>query len=184
METLTAVPRELIAGNTWTWTVTYDDFPAGTWTLAYHFRKAAHYFDISGAEVVASGTAFVVTATAATTAGRVAGTYAWEAYATNGTVRYLAAHGEVVVKPNMATAAVLDTRSNARKMLDAIDAYLIDSNNLAAARYQIGGRSLDRWPRDKLLEERSRLKFEVQGEQAAAGGPDSRRSYVRFGARG
>lgn len=184
METLTQEPAELTAGNTWTWTRAFDDFPAGTWTLAYHFRNATSNFDISGGEIVASGTTFVVTKAAAATASLTAGRYSWAAYATNGAQRYLAASGEMVVAPDMATAGPVDGRSTARQMLDAIEAYLVDPNNLSAARYAIGGRSLDRWPRDKLLAERTRLRFEVQAEQGVQGGPDSRRRFVRFASRG
>lgn len=181
MDIPTQEPTELVAGNTWRWDREFADFPAGTWTLAYYFKNAAGTFSISGGEVVASGTLHQVTVTATTTAGYAAGRYSWQAYVTSGAARYLAAEGEVVVTPNFAAAGAYDARSPARKMLDAIEAYLVDPNNLTAASYQIGGRSLDRWKRADLLAERSRLRFELESESAAAGGPDRRRTFARFG---
>jgi hypothetical protein len=83
-------------------------------------------------------------------------------------------------------AATLDTRSSARKALEAVEAYLADPNNLTAAKYEIAGRSLDRFPLTDLWAHRDRLRFEVAREdaatRAAAGLPDKRRVFVRFGA--
>jgi hypothetical protein len=173
-------PLELGAGNTWTWTREFAGYPAVTWTLAYHFKNAASSFSVSGADIVASGSSFVITKAAAATASIAAGRYGWQAYVTSGSTRFLAASGEVQVQPDFSAAGARESRSIARQMLDAIEAYLLNANNLTAARYQIGGRSLDRWDRSDLLAERSRLKYEVQAEEGAAGRPDSRRSYVRF----
>lgn len=180
MDIPSAEPAELIVGDTWRWTRAWSDFPAGTWTLSYSFKNSAGAFAVAGAEITASGTEFAVSVPAATTTTRAAGRYAWAAFVTSGADRYQVAEGEAVLRPNLAAAGALDTRTPARRMLDAIEAYLTDSNNLAAARYQIGNRSLDRWNMDDLLKMRSKLKFEVAAEAAAAGGPNVRRSYVRF----
>lgn len=184
MEIPTKEPTELVAGNTWRWDRDFADFPAGTWTLEYRLKNATASLSINGAQIVASGTTHQVTVPASTTSGYAAGRYQWQAYATSGGERYLAAAGELVVTPNLAAAGNYDGRSPARKMLDMIEAYLADANNLTAARYQIGGRSLDRWDRSKLIAERSRLQFEVASEISAAGGPDRRRVLTRFVARG
>ena len=120
---------------------------------------------------------------AATTATWRPGTYLWTAYVTGGTSRFTLETGEIVIRPNPASGGY-DTRSNARVMLENIEAYLLDSNNLAAASYSIGGRSLSRWSRSELWAERSKLQMEVQAEKAAArmaaGLGNPRRLYVRF----
>ena len=173
-------PIELTVGDTWKWTRSCAELPPGTWTLAYHFKNATGTFSVSGGEITASGADFSVSVPAATTSGRAAGRYAWAAYASSGADRYLMAEGEVVLLPNFAAGGALETRTTARRMLDAIEAYLADPNNLAAARYSIGNRSLDRWPLTDLMDLRSRLRFETMSESGAAGGIDSRRTFVRF----
>ena len=82
-------------------------------------------------------------------------------------------------------AAMLDTRSNARRALEAVEAYMADGNNLKAAGYTIAGRTLNRYTLADLIALKSHLQAEVQREDAAArsaaGLPDKRRIFVRFG---
>lgn len=184
MDIPTTEPAELVAGNTWRWDREFADFPAGTWTLEYRFKNATASFAITGSAIVASGTTHQITVPAATTVAFTAGRYQWQAYVTSGSTRYVAADGELVVTPDFAAVGNYDGRSPARKMLDAIETYLADPSNLTAASYQIGNRSLDRMKRTDLLAERTRLQFEVAAEISAAGGPDRRRVFTRFGARG
>ena len=81
-------------------------------------------------------------------------------------------------------AATLDTRTATRRALEAVEAYLADPGNLAAAKYSIAGRSLDRFPLPELWSHRDRLKVEVAREEAATGAglPGRGRIQVRFGA--
>jgi hypothetical protein len=177
-------PTELIAGNTWTWTRTFADYPAGTWSLAYHFKCAEGSFGISGAEVVASGTAFSITKAASATATIPPGRYRWQAYVTNGAVRQLADEGWLEVQRDFAASGTFDPRSSARQIVDAITAYLADPDNLNAASYALNGRSLSRWPREQLLNELSRWESRVASEEAAerlrAGLKTRKTVYVRF----
>jgi hypothetical protein len=68
----------------------------------------------------------------------------------------------------------------------AIEAYLENASNLAASEYQIAGRQLRRYPLPELMTLRDRYRVEVAREDAAArlaaGLPDQRRIFVRFGA--
>ena len=56
---------------------------------------------------------------------------------------------------------------------------------MAAGEYQIAGRSLKRYPIPELLRLQGSLRQQVRAEEAAtrvaAGLPDQRRVYVRFG---
>ncbi len=175
----------ITAGDTLDFRTTVPDYPAGDgWTLTYRLVPRA------------AGTAITLTSTAdgdqhriqagtLVTETWVAGTYSWVAYAGKSGERYTLQTGVVEIRPNPATAATLDTRTQARQALDAVQAYLADPSNLTAAKYQIAGRSLDRFPLAELWKHRDRLVVEVQKEEQAAriaaGLPDTRRVFVRFG---
>ena len=173
-------PTNIIAGDTVAWTKTLEDYPAPTWTLTYRLVKVGKSFEIA---TTASGADHAVSVLPAVTAAWVPGEYAWVALVTDGTNRYTAATGRLTIQPDPA-GAEYDPRSTAKVMLENVEAYLRDPTNLAAASYSIGGRSLSRWSRAELIEERSRLQMEVRGEEAvermAAGLGNPRRLYVRF----
>lgn len=178
---------KLVAGDTLSFATSTPDYPASAgWALVYKLVPA-----VAGEGVAitltssAEGDDHRVTASSATTALWVPASYTWVAYATKSGERYTLNQGTVQILPDPASATSLDGRSMARKALDAVEAYLTDKTNLAAAEYQIAGRQLRRHSLPELWAHRDRLKFEVSKEQAAervaAGLPDQRRVYVRFG---
>jgi hypothetical protein len=177
---LTAVPAKWSAGDSWEFRKEFTDYPAGVWTLAYFFKSAAAEFSISGAEVAEDGVAFVLTKAAAATAAIVPGVYAFKAYASASIFRREVDSGSLEVLRNFAAAGVYDARTNARKALDAVEAYMADPNNLTAASYQIGSRSLNRFQPGELLKVRSRLMADVAREEAAAAGRRVGREFLRF----
>jgi len=135
--------------------------------------------------VVASGDDFVITNAAATTAALTPGRYTWQALVTSGSERHKAAEGVLVVEPNYATDAVLDSRSQARKLLDAIDATLNGGATIDKKSMSVAGRTIERMTAAELWELRQRVAFDVKREDDAAllanGGPDRRRVGIRFG---
>lgn len=161
-------PAQLRVGDTWRWTRTLDDYPAGTWTLKYRFKNSS-----GGFEVVAttSGTDHSITVTAAASAAYAAGKYTWQAWVEGGTSeKYTVDSGSVELladyRNGLATVA-LDDRTTARKMLDAIESWLT-SHDPAVAEYEIAGRRMKYIPLADLVKQRSRLKLEVQAEENAA----------------
>lgn len=178
----TSEPSTVNAGDTIRWNKTLADYPASDgWALAYTLLNANSKITINAS---ASGSDHAVTVPAATSATWTAGTYTWRAQVSNAGEVYTVGEGRITVAPSFG-AATLDTRSSARKALEAVEAYLADPNNLTAASYEIAGRSLDRFPLPDLWKHRDRLRFEVAREdaatRAAAGLPDTRRVFVRFG---
>ena len=118
----TSEPSELRAGAPWqSRREDLCDFPAPVWTLTYYFRNAAAFFDVVAD---ADGDQFAVDVAKATTASQATGYYDWTAAVANGTERREIGRGSVVVVPDFSTAAVLDTRSNAKKLLDLVEAAL------------------------------------------------------------
>lgn len=184
-QTPTTEPATLVAGDTAKWAKNLPDHsPADGWALVYTWVNAAQRYTATAAADPADAARHLLTVAAATTATWAAGTYTWRAQVTKAGEVYTVASGTMDIAP--AFGAATDARSHARKTLDAIESYLENANNLAAAEYEIAGRKLKRFPLADLLAMRSRYQAEAQREAAAqaaaAGMPDPRRVYVRFGA--
>jgi hypothetical protein len=163
----TQEPGSLNVGDTWRWTRSFADYPAGTWTLKYRFKSAAGGFEVVAS---ASGTDHSVTVAASTSAGYTAGSYTWTAWVESGSEKYTVDSGVCELLPDYraSTATIaLDDRSHAKKMLDAIEAWL-ESRDVAVASYQIAGRQMQYIPIAELIKLRSRYRLEVQGEINAA----------------
>ena len=166
MDIPTNEPSSLRAGDTWKWTRTLADYPAGTWTLKYRFKNATAYFEIVAGT---SGTDHLVSVAAATTAAYAAGSYTWMAWVEGGSSeKYTVDTGTLAVDPDYrASTAAYDGRSHARKMLDAIEAWL-EARDPAVAEYEIAGRRMKYIPITELIAMRSRYRLEVQSEDNAA----------------
>lgn len=162
-------PVKARAGDTWKWTRTLDDYPAGTWTLKYRFKHPT----AAGFEVVAtaSGTDHSVTVAASATTGYAAGKYTWIAWVEGGSSeKYTVDHGTLEIQPEYRAAsstATLDERSHARKTLEAIEAW-IEARDMAVAEYEIAGRRMKYIPIPELIKLRQSYKREVEAEEAAA----------------
>ena len=166
MDIQTNEPSSLRAGDTWKWTRTLDDYPAGTWTLKYRFKNATSYFEIVAGT---SGTDHSVSVAAATTAAYPAGSYTWMAWVEGGSSeKYTVDTGTLEVDPDYrASTAAYDGRSHARKMLDALEAWL-EARDPAVAEYEIAGRRMKYIPIAELVKLRNRYGMEVRNEEAAA----------------
>lgn len=179
----TTEPATVNAGDTVRWRRALPDYPASAgWVLTYTLLNASGKITITAS---AQGDDHLVSVPAATTSGWPAGDYAWRAQASKAGEVYTVAEGRMTIKPSFGVSA-LETRSLARQALDAVEAYLADPNNIAAAQYEIAGRQLRRHTLPELWAHRDRLRLEVlreeQAERLAAGLPDRRRVFVRFGA--
>lgn len=183
------IPRSLQAGDTWTWSDKVDDYPASSWVLHYvlHRSGLTSPIDITA---TAAGLEYAIEVDAATTAGYAPGIYSWRAYVEQGTgpsrVRHTVGDGVVEIRHDLAQAsAATDSRSHARRMLDAIEAALeAAAPNAAIVSITIAGRSVQ-YKRTDLLILRDRYRREVASEDIArrlAAGLDSpRRILTRFG---
>lgn len=124
IEIPTIEPAEVRAGDTVTWLKSLASYPASIWTLYYRLINATAKIDITAS---ASGDAHLVSVPTTTSDDWTAGDYAYIAWVTDGTNRVTVAQGRMTVLPNLAavTAAGYDSRTHAKKMLDAIDAALL-----------------------------------------------------------
>ena len=177
-------PARLVAGDTWQWTRSLEDYKASDgWTLSYAMIASPGVsFTITAA---AAGDDHAVTVAAATTAGYAAGKYLWQAYVTKAAERFKVDEGLLEVEADFATAgASYDPREHARVVLAAIEAVIEDRATKDQESYSINGRSLSRTPLADLLKLRATYRDEVrrldQAEALAAGLDGGRNVYVRF----
>lgn len=179
-------PTLLQAGDRWAWRRPdlVGDYPVADYALSYVARREGSGERIAITAVETSGY-YVVEVDSSVTATYEPGRYQWSAFITrtSDSARAEIGYGSFEVKANRATSTE-DPRSTAQVMLDNIEAYLKDPSNLSAASYSIAGRSLSRWNRADLLEERDRLKAEinreVQAEKLRKGLGTNQQIRVRF----
>jgi hypothetical protein len=124
VEILTTEPIEVRAGNTWRWRRTLSDFPASVWSLTYTLYNAAGVIRLTAS---ADGDAHLVGITPVESAAHAPGVYDWIAHVSDGTDKYEIARGSMRVLPDLSSATSYDGRSQARKIVDAIDAIIAGS---------------------------------------------------------
>lgn len=99
---LTEIPRALTAGDSYTLTLTYPDYPASAgWALALSVAGVS----VDSWTSVASGAAHVLTLPAADTATLSAGTYQYRVRATRAGVVDTLETGKITVEPDIGAAA-------------------------------------------------------------------------------
>lgn len=182
-------PTELRAGETWAWKRSFADYSATGWTLSYTLINASNKITLTAA--AATGGQHLVSVPAVTTTGTggvngtdayTAGTYTMLGRVTDGTSVYQVFSGLLTVLPDLAAATTYDTRSTAKQLLDALDAFLLDKaskDQLDVIETAIADRRIRR-DRAALLKWRSELQIEVAREDAAANGVQGSKYYVRW----
>mgnify|MGYP001139431803 CR=1 FL=1 len=166
------LPSQLRAGTSWRWTLTLPDY-AG-WSLVCAFRSATAHFDVAA---TVDGDVFTFTASPAVNGAYAPGDYTAYLFAEQYdgdtlTDRVELASAPVTLLPNVALAAAHDARSTLRRVLDAIDAALLNratGDQLDIIQIQSGDKNI---VKDKaaLMEWRSKIALEVAREEAAAAG--------------
>jgi hypothetical protein len=177
---LDAVPKNLVAGDTWRWLRSFSDYPAPTWTVTYYFENSTKAFSV---DATASGADHSVTIAAATSAQYPPGRYRWAARAASGGVAETieGEFGWLEVAPNPAASGTRDHRSWARRTLDALEATLEGKATSDQLAMSINGRSISRIPLPELLEWRNKLRGEVRTEEGGNDAGLGRNIKVRFG---
>ena len=145
---------------------------------------------ITGVKIEADGDAFSIAVETSATEGYAAGLYQWNLFADNGTDRVWIDRGSVTIKPDVVTAAAVDARSHAQKMLDAIEAHLeaLEGGEVGVTSISIatpeGSRSFNQMPRTEIVEWRNYYRREVfreeERERRRQGLESRRHLYHRF----
>lgn len=171
------VPANLIAGDTWSFTLSDGEHAAPTWNATAYFENQAGTFNAASTD---SGADHAFTIAAATTGTYEAGRYKWFIRVTDGASTLTVAQGWVVVQPNPASTVAHDHRSDARKMLDALNAFLIGNATTAQKAMQLNGRSIERHTLADLTKWRDQLRNEVRAEENAGAAGLGRNIKVRL----
>lgn len=180
--------ERLILGSTLNFATTVAGYSASDgWTLKFRLvpRTSGSAIDITTTADTDDPSAHRAQASAATTAGWTAGVYSWASWVELAGEKYDIAQGvaTLVADPRTATAPY-DLRSDAQVALDNVRAVIRGKASADVLRYQIAGRSLERYPMSELVALESKLASEVAREQDAAriasGLKSGRQVYVRM----
>jgi len=180
------LPSSFTVGDTFKATISDDRYPASEgWSLTFAIANGSA---AKTASASASGNDFDLTVAGSTTNTWVAGNYTYTLAVTKGAERYTLATGPIQVLPNLASGSPIDGRSHARKMLDAIDAYLENQatgSQIDIVESAIDMRRVKREGKGELIKLRDRYRAEVLAEDQAdkirQGQASGRNLQVRFG---
>jgi len=187
------IPATIQAGDTVQWrddpTADYlgNAVTSTTWTLTYYLRTNTAS---AGTTVVgtAYGLGWAFTLSAAVSATLTAGTYYFQAIATQGSSSITAGSGQITVKAALSytgTPGAYDGRTQSAIDLEAVQAAIRSMvSGGAVQEYTIGNRHLRKMSMSDLLELEGRLKARVYRERIAEdmanGLGNPRNLFVRF----
>lgn len=163
----TKEPREFLQGELVEWTRSLSDFPASAWTLIYTFRSPTHNFTVTA---TADGDTHAAAITAAASIDVPAGEYTWQAVANDGALDFKAVDsGLLTVEKDLASADDgFETRTFARRMLDAIEARMEGTADRDDITYSTEGLSVSRYSPEQLEERQRHYRAIVVQEEREA----------------
>ena len=158
-------PREIRAGDTLTWSKSFDQFPPdGGYSLSYMFVCQTVGYAVGGSMITPGMNNYTVKVPATTTAAWTPGWYRWQAFISDGNGnRYTVGEGKVQVLPNLQLATGgIDDREPDEVILDNIVALLNNKATADVNSYEIAGRRLDRYSWTELMLMRSTYEKRVR----------------------
>lgn len=151
-------------GETFKVQLSWSDYPAADWSAVLTLINTSNKEQVSG---VADGDDFQFKL--ADTSTWASGEYKWivEASATidAATETYIADEGTILLQADLSAATTSDTRTHAKKVLEAVEAVLENRATQDQSSYSIAGRSLSRTPVGDLLILRDRYQSIVKREE-------------------
>lgn len=144
-------PTSLRSGDSASWSRTVEDYgPGAGWTLSYALvpRTAAGVkHSVIG---VANGDGWDLTLSAADTAALSSGPYTLVGVVTKGSDRRTIYSGACEVLPDLMQASAIDTRSDAQKIIESIDAWLANRAGWAGEK-MVADRKIKQHPMPELI---------------------------------
>jgi hypothetical protein len=174
-------PKTIIRGDTVKWTRGFSEYlPADSWVLTYYFVNTAGRISVVASDN-GDGT-FLTTISSTVSKQFQKGRWYWQAVVTKAAERFTLDSGEFQVKDGIADATSgLDTRTWARRTLDAVEATLEGRATSDHTSMSINGRSISRMTPLELMDWRDRLRSEVRIEEQAAKAGLGRNIKARYG---
>lgn len=158
-------PSAIVAGDSLSWSRAFDDYKASDgWALAYTLVGPTAVYTVNAAS---NGDDFAVSIAPDTSKTWAPGAYKLVETLSTAGERVTVGITPFTISPDLAATADggADTRSHARKVLDAIEAWL-ESKAPVAGTFQIGERQIQYYPIADLLVLRDRYRREVALENA------------------
>lgn len=169
---LSDIPEKMVAGESASWKYANSDFPASSgWSLVYSLINAAGKITITS---TADGSDHLVEVASGKSANYAVGEYDWQAHVSNGTERYKVAEGVIEITPDFEAQSAYDTRSHAKKVLDALEASIEGRASKTQLSHTIAGVQIQHMTFDELLRMRNKYAAKYQGELVASGKARSR----------
>lgn len=163
--TTKSMPSTLLAGDTFKVTIQSEYKASDNFDIILKLTGPSGVTATTESYIATSvtDTEFLVTIAPAVTAALTAGTYAYAIVADDGTDEYTIESGLITVELR-ADLQTGDFRSQAQKMLDAIDAALLGTATQNQLSMSIAGRSISRIPLNELRSLRDYYVSEVKKE--------------------
>ncbi|MEN8412360.1 hypothetical protein ABFP33_20620, partial [Acinetobacter bereziniae] len=161
-------PQKITAGLTLKHSINLTAYPASLWAVKAYLRGPSS-IDISAEK---DGNLHVINVSADVTKNYKSGYYSFSLRAVNdfGEVEEIEAGSVEVITDLAAVTGQVDTRSHAKKTLEALEAVIEGRATLDQERYRLNNRELFRTPLDILIKLRNQYRAEVSREIAKASG--------------
>jgi hypothetical protein len=171
-EVLNTVPTEMTAGTTQEWSMSLAHTPADGYTATINIANADGD-DLSKAAVASDDNqSFDFTLTPTDTDAFATGVYFYQVVTSKSGEKHLETSGQISMHALIGNAAY-DGRSFAKKIIDAIDALVLNRATIDQQSYQIGNRQLSRIP---LIELR-----QIRKDYAEIYGQEVRKARIEAG---
>lgn len=158
-------PSEITAGLTYSWLLDYPDYlPVDGNSINYYLLKEGSQIVISGADNGDGKHFFEISASIST--NYEAGQYNFKVVAINGLNKREIKTGVMIVNPDyISNSSGYDTRTQNKKVLDAIQKNILGLASKAEKQYTINGKSLERFSLEDLMKAESKYKDLVRKEE-------------------
>lgn len=165
MKKKTDEPASFIAGESVEWTKNLPGYlPKDGWDLFYAFRNFGAHFDIAA---IKKEDHYLIRMNSEQSAVLKPANYWWQATVTKGNDWHVVDAGSLEIKEHLSLADSYDGRSHVKKVLDALEAMILDKASRDQQSYSIAGRSLYRLSPAELLKWRDHYKAEYARELQA-----------------
>lgn len=160
----TKEPTKIRAGDSVKWIKSLTDYPASTWTLTYSLVNSEQSITIT---TVADVDDHSVVVLPAVTALYMSGRYTYIGRVTDGVDSYTVSEGFVYIESDL-SSGITDLKTQNEKVLDALDALLINKASKDQQMMSIEGRQLQRYSFPDLIAAQKHYKQLVAQERRAA----------------
>jgi len=166
---LSNIPKKITAGESVSWSVTLDNFPASAgWVVTYTLVKSDTRIQIVS---TADGINHLVEIPYTTTADYTAGEYRYQSHVSNAVERYQVATGIIEVLPDFATKTTgHDARTWLEIAIDALEAAIEGRASKTQLQQSINGIQVQHLDLNDQLTALSRLKRILAGKKIAKTG--------------